>query len=128
MAGIGLIGVDPAPLLLRLVHEAVPGVPVGFDMPAGQRKLFLTLSAGAPVTSVSQAWTMTVSSYSTRSGILDHADADSNWRAVVRRILAHRHDPPLIDADLQAGPMATHDTTLNVDYLYGAVALTVAMR
>ncbi|MEE1295704.1 MAG: hypothetical protein UHD09_02375 [Bifidobacterium sp.] len=127
MAGIGLLGQDPSAKIIAIAQDAVPGVPVGYDMPTGSRKLFLTLSAGAPVTPVAQRWTLTISAYSSTAGILDHADADSMWRALVRALLARRHEWPLIDADLQAGPMTTHDTQSDVDYVYGAVMLTVAM-
>lgn len=128
MAGLGLLGQDPSAKILAIAQDAVPGVPIGFDMPAGNRKLFLTLSAGAPVTPVSQRWTLTISAYSSTAGILDHADADGMWRALVRALLARRHEAPLVDADLQAGPMTTHDTRSDVDYVYGAVMLTVAMK
>lgn len=120
-----LLGVDPSTRILSTLQDALPGVPVGFDMPAGARKLFLTLSAGAYTTPVTQRWTLTVSAYSTTpAGILDHTDAQSMWLTAARALLDARRRHPLCDAEVQAGPMTTHDTTLGADYVYGSLLLT----
>lgn len=125
---VGLLPADPSVVVLDAVKDALPSVPVGYDMPAGSRKVLLTLDGGAPMTAVSQHWTLTVSSYCCEQGAFDHARADDMWRNAVRSLLAHRRDDPLIDVDLQSGPIVNHDADLDVDYVYGALMLTVAMQ
>lgn len=74
---------------------------------------------------MTQRWTLTVSAYSTTpAGILDHTDAQSMWLMATRALLDARRRHPLCDAEVQAGPMTTHDTTLGADYVYGSLLLT----
>ncbi len=122
-----LLSADPSFVVLDAIQTAVGDVPVGYDMPAGGRKLFLTMSAGAQPTVATQRWTLTISAYSnTESGVLDHADAQALWHKAAQAVLDHRHDGPVCDAAVQSGPMGNHDASLDVDYVYGALMLTVA--
>lgn len=123
---VRLLGMDPSPLVLEVIREAVEDVPVGYDMPDGDRKVWLTLSAGAYPTPVTQRWTLTVSVYdASPSGVLDHMSAQSTWMAAARAVLHDRHVHPLCDAEVQSGPLVNHDADLDVDYVYGALMLTV---
>lgn len=120
-----LLGIDPSARILAALRPVLPDVPIGFDMPTGARRLFLTLVAGAYPTPVTQRWTLTMSAYSTTpASILDHTDAQSMWLTAARALLAARRRHPLCDVEVQAGPITTHDTTLDTDYVYGSLMLT----
>lgn len=120
-----LLGIDPSARILAALRNVLPDVPIGFDMPTGARRLFLTLAAGAYPTPVTQRWTLTMSAYSiTPASILDHTDAQSMWLTAARALLAARRRHPLCDVEVQAGPITTHDTTLDTDYVYGSLMLT----
>lgn len=125
-----LIGEDPSKRILALVAAAIGPVPAGYDMPpadAQGRRVFLTLSSGAMRTLASQRFTLTLSAYAHHPrGHCDHAQAVSLWRRGVEAILAGRTLHPLIDAQVQSGPIDAHDGALDVDYVYGAVLLDVA--
>lgn len=122
-----LLSADPSSVVIEVIQNALGDVPVGYDMPSGRRKLFLTLAAGAQPTVATQRWTLTVSAYShSESGILDHSNAQGLWRKAVQAMFDHRHAAPLCDAAIQSGPMDNHDANLGVDYVYGALLLTVA--
>ncbi|MCR1995730.1 hypothetical protein [Bifidobacterium animalis] len=122
-----LLSADPSAVVLDAIQTAMGDVPAGYDMPPGGRKLFLTLSAGAQPTAATQRWTLTISAYShTESGIMAHADAQALWRKAVLAVIEHRYDEPLCDAAIQSGPMENHDAKLGVDYVYGALMLTIA--
>lgn len=125
-----LIGEDPSKRILALVTAAIGPVPAGYDMPPADtqgRRVFLTLSAGAMRTLASQRFTLTLSAYAHHpQGPCDHAQAVSLWRRGVDAILAGRTLYPLVDAQVQSGPIDAHDGALDVDYVYGAVLLDVA--
>lgn len=122
-----LLTADPSAIVIATIQSALDGVPVGYDMPPGNRKLFLTLGAGAQPTAATQRWTLTISAYShDDAGVTDHTDAQQLWRLAAQAMLDHRLDWPLCDAAIQSGPMDNHDANLGVDYVYGALLLTVA--
>ena len=123
---LGLLSADPSALVYDTISTTVPDIPIGYDMPPGDVKLYLTLSAGAQPTMLTQIWTLTLSAYASDGhGVHDHATAQSVWAKAVRAMLAARHTRPLCDVQVQSGPMTNHDTRLDIDYVYGALMLTV---
>ncbi len=124
---LGLLSADPSAVIFDTITAQLPGIQIGYDMPPGDVKLFLTLSAGAPPTMLTQRWTLTLSAYASNGhGVHDHAKAQSIWADAARAVLAARHRFPLCDAQVQSGPIVNHDARLDIDYVYGSIILTVA--
>ncbi len=89
--------------------------------------VFLTLGAAAMHTPISQRWTLTASVYATQdSGYFDHSMARILVRQIVAALMRRQHDHPLVNVELQSGPIRMHDGQLDTDYLYATFALTVA--